>query len=64
VICVVDFFPLLRMMFIRIREKKPPHFHQKSIYTTHENDTKTHINTLVVETCTRKKPEEHDGFII
>ena len=50
--------------------KRPPknslvHPKKHTKKCTQKNDTKTHINTLFEETCTRrKKPEEHDGFII
>ena len=57
-ICVVDFFPLTEN---DVNTSKRPPKKQKN---AHKNDTKTHINTLFEETCTRKKPEEHDGFII
>ena len=55
------------MLKMRLRVKKgrktfPP---KKHIIHVHKNDTNTHIiNTIFEETCTRKKPEEHDGFII
>ena len=46
--------------------KRPPkNSHPEKQKNAHKNDTKTHIiNTLFEETCTRKKAEEHDGFII